>query len=187
MKNIKNTIELFQTSSFRVTNPEKFLANNSVNRITNTMQYYGLSYRLSDDCFAFSLPPDALCIAAFEGDINKVDRYDLVDVAEAIENHIIEGCVCKMMYVEAKAGEYLSVYNNLIELNKSGCEKSGIGNIEQPVIIGNGLSENHWLNNVLAPMQPMLAAAAEEAKSPEMIARKERRKQEILRSQGLLT
>lgn len=48
------------------------------------------------------------------------------------------------------------------------------------------LPADHPLYNVLAPMHSTLVEATAEANTPEMIARKNGRKQEILCQQGLL-
>ena len=122
MKNIKNTIELFQTSAFRVANPEEFLANKHVKRVVHAMECHDLTYRLSDGYLSLSLPPEALHVVAFGNDANKVTRDDLLGTVAAIEVHILEGDVCKMIYSEAKAGEFFNVYTNVIERNKSDSE-----------------------------------------------------------------
>ena len=129
MKNIKNTIELFQTSAFRVANPEEFLANKHVKRVVQAMECHDLTYRLSDGYLSLSLPPEALHVVAFEDDTNKVTRDDLLGTVAAIEAHILEGDVCKMIYAEAKAGEFFNVYTNVIERNKSGSEMVTVNTI----------------------------------------------------------
>lgn len=48
------------------------------------------------------------------------------------------------------------------------------------------LSTDHPLNNILAPMLPMIADMSVKARTPETIAMKQQRKREILKSQGLL-
>ncbi|WP_165385653.1 hypothetical protein [Pseudoalteromonas phenolica] len=48
------------------------------------------------------------------------------------------------------------------------------------------LSTDHPLYNVLAPMQSMMAEMNARARTPEAIAKKQQRKREILRRQGLL-
>ena len=119
MKNIKNTIELFQTSAFRVSNPEEFLTSKHVQQIVRVMDYLNLTYRLSDGYLSLSLPPEALHVVAFEDDTNKVTRDNLLGAVVAIESHILEGDVCKMIFTEAKAGEFFNVYTSVIERNKS--------------------------------------------------------------------
>ena len=48
------------------------------------------------------------------------------------------------------------------------------------------LPTDHPMYNILAPMWSKLKAMSERARTPEAIAKKQQRKREILRSQGLL-
>lgn len=119
----------FQTSAFRLSEPETFFSLACVDRIVNVMNTYQLSHQLDGGYISLSLPSSAFAISDFDDNTNKVTRDDLLGLTAAIEANIHCDDACKLVYVESKVGEYFDCYTSTIERDgtdttKVGCDKS---------------------------------------------------------------
>lgn len=141
MNSTPSTIKIFQTSAFRVDDINTFLAHPAVNHVTQVMNHHNLPFKLANNHISLSLPTETLNYSEFEDDTNKVDSSCLLSIVAVIEAQILEGDVCKMMYIEAKTGEYFDVYTSIIEKHsadsgKVSCEhfwtyeRDGFRNVE---------------------------------------------------------
>jgi len=94
MKNIKT--ELFQTSSFRVSDKDEFLKHKCIQPIIDKMKLFQFNYDYADDYIALVMTPEMIVESSFD---------TAVDAMRVIEEMIRPSDTCKVIILSAYANE----------------------------------------------------------------------------------